>query len=337
MLSINKNLTTTNLTKGRTSSIKYIVIHYTGNNGDTAKGNTTYFKSTYRGASAHYFVDTNSIWQCVEDVNTAWHCGTKGTYYSNCRNASSIGIEMCSVINNGVYVIPDATVTNAVKLAKHLMNLYSIQVENVIRHYDVTHKSCPEPFVRDITQWNRFKSRLTETVATPSVAETVTSKHWCDDIRDELLKKGVITDKEQWSQYTEPVTKALFMAIIDKATGGKWDSNEADASIHWCQPVLISLCGKKIIKEPDQWKDYDTNVSKGLALAVIDNATVNSKGENGMEPTYIGQKYDHWALACMNSLCDKCIVETVSSWVGHFDDKVSRAEIMALIYKAFCR
>lgn len=51
-----KNLTTVNYTKGN-SGRKYIVIHYTGNETDTAKANSSYFKSINRGASAHYFVD----------------------------------------------------------------------------------------------------------------------------------------------------------------------------------------------------------------------------------------------------------------------------------------
>lgn len=327
MLDINKNLTSVNYSKGRSQSLKYIVIHYTANNGDTAKGNTSYFKSENRGASAHYFVDKNSIWQCVEDNNTAWHCGTKGTYYSNCRNASSIGIEMCSVIVNGKYAIPDQTVTNTIELTKYLMNKYNIPVENVIRHYDVTHKSCPEPFVRDISQWNSFKSRLTTNV----------NKHWCEDIRDELLSKQIITDKTQWSKWDEPVTKGLFMAIVDKATGGTWTSNETNSNIHWAQPSLISLCGKKIIEDKSQWEDYETRLSKALALAIIDKATKNSNGVNGMEPRYAGNVVDHWSRNCLNSLCDKGIVETVDNWVGHWEAEISKAEIMALIYKAFCK
>ena len=45
------------------NSIKYIVVHYTANNGDTAAGNGNYFSSPNRKASAHYFVDENSVVQ----------------------------------------------------------------------------------------------------------------------------------------------------------------------------------------------------------------------------------------------------------------------------------
>lgn len=323
---INKNLTTVNYTKGKKSNT-YIVIHFTGNNGDTAKGNTTYFKSTNRGASAHYFVDTKEIWQCVEDTNTAWHCGTKGTYYCDCRNNNSIGIEMCSVKENGVFKIPEATIYNTIELTKSLMKKYNIPASRVIRHYDVTHKMCPEPFVRDINQWNDFKSKLVET--------PVANKHWCEDIKNTLLNKGIISDDNIWSDYNATVTKGLFIAIIDKATGGNWPSEEANSNIHWAQPALISLCGKQIIKDKSQWEDYDSPVSRALALATVDNSTMNSAGQQGREPKYVGVTYVHWCLGCLNSLCDKKIIQTVGSWVGHWDEPINRADCMALIYKAY--
>ena len=51
--------------KRSTSNIKYIVIHYTGNDGDTDENNSKYFKNNIVKASAHYFVDDDSITQSV--------------------------------------------------------------------------------------------------------------------------------------------------------------------------------------------------------------------------------------------------------------------------------
>jgi len=48
-------------------------IHYFGALGSAAS-TCAYFKSVNRSASAHYFVDSNGIWQCVEDKDAAWHC-----------------------------------------------------------------------------------------------------------------------------------------------------------------------------------------------------------------------------------------------------------------------
>ena len=154
------NITTRNYTKGNNRSIKYIVIHYVGAV-SSAKNNAVYFKNTYRGASAHYFVDENDIYRVVEDKNIAWHCGTTGKYYQSiCRNSNSIGIEMCCYKKNGKLDISDKVVERTIELVKGLMSRYNIPASNVIRHYDVTHKNCPAPFVSDHTRWDNFKAKL---------------------------------------------------------------------------------------------------------------------------------------------------------------------------------
>lgn len=150
-----------NFTKGRNTSIKYIVIHFTANNGDTAKGNCNYFQGTNRNASAHYFVDENEIYQSVLDTDTAWHCGSNKYYHSYCRNSNSIGVELCSRIDSkGKYYFKDETVNNAIELVKQLMIKYKLPIENIIRHYDVTHKVCPAPFIDNRKAWENFKNRL---------------------------------------------------------------------------------------------------------------------------------------------------------------------------------
>ena len=152
-----------NYTKGRKQPIKYIVVHYTANNGDTARNNGNYFSQSNRNASAHYFVDENEIIQSVKDTNTAWHCGAKSYKHPKCRNDNSVGIEMCSEKDDkGQYYINQATQNRTIKLIKVLMKQYNIPIENVLRHYDVTGKLCPEPFVRNQVQWLDFKKRISE-------------------------------------------------------------------------------------------------------------------------------------------------------------------------------
>ena len=156
---------TSNFKKGRTDSIKYIVIHYTANNGDTAKNNLNYFANNQNlSASAHYFVDENEVCQSVKDTDTAYHCGSKTGYkHKYCRNSNSIGIELCSrKDNNGKYYFKDKTIANAVAFTKELMQKYNIPVENVIRHYDVTGKICPAPMVNDEKLWKEFLAMLSD-------------------------------------------------------------------------------------------------------------------------------------------------------------------------------
>ena len=164
-MKINKLIAhSSNFTKGRKQKIQFLVIHYTANNGDLAKSNCNYFKSPNRNASAHYFVDEKEIWQSVEDNDMAWHCGTSGKYYhSKCRNDNAIGIELCSEKDSkGNYYFTNETINNAVGLVKMLMEKYNIPIENIVRHYDVTHKNCPAPFVNNNTAWDNFKDSLME-------------------------------------------------------------------------------------------------------------------------------------------------------------------------------
>ena len=161
-MEIIKNITNRNRTVSNNRIIKYIVIHYVGAV-SSARANSIYFKDTYRGASAHYFVDDNSIYQVVEEKDVAWHCGA--TYYKhlNCRNSNSIGIEMCCFSHNGKLDVSETVVNKTIELTKELMRKYNIPVQNVLRHYDVTGKECPAPFVKNNARWISFSGRLSET------------------------------------------------------------------------------------------------------------------------------------------------------------------------------
>jgi N-acetylmuramoyl-L-alanine amidase CwlA len=146
--------------------IKYIVIHYTSNDGDTAKNNCIYFRREIVKASAHYFVDDNSIYRSVPDNYNAYSVGAKKYRHPYCRNSNSISIELCDTRRNGTYDFTSKTIQNAVELTKELMQKYNIPLDNVIRHYDVTGKVCPRPFVEDRQAWESFKSKLITPVNT---------------------------------------------------------------------------------------------------------------------------------------------------------------------------
>ena len=202
MLEIQKKLTKINRTIANSRRIKYIVIHYVGSVSG-AKNNVDYFYDKNRGASAHYFVDENSIWQCVDDSNVAWHCGGAKTYYSECRNGNSIGIELCCKKDaNGTWYFEPQTVQNAIELTQYLMKLHGIKIENVLRHYDVTHKVCPEPYVRDEGAWNNFKRRIAMKEIT-DVKEAL----------DYLVEKGRVTDRTYWEKVILTTRNTEFLFI----------------------------------------------------------------------------------------------------------------------------
>ena len=153
---------TDNYRAGRTRPVQYIVMHYTANNGDTAKNNCDYYHRVGGlQASAHYFVDEHGAMQSVREGDTAWHCGARAYWHPECRNDNSIGIEMCSRKRaDGSYYIKPETVANAAALAKDIMQRYGIDTDHVLRHYDVTGKRCPMPWVDGPAQWAAFKASL---------------------------------------------------------------------------------------------------------------------------------------------------------------------------------
>ena len=153
-----KQAHTGNYQKGRTQPIEYIVVHYTANTGDTAQNNLDYFARTKTGTSAHYFVDENEVCQSVQDTDVAWHCGSKNPRHPYCRNANSIGIEMC----NSVGGVPEAVRDRTAAFVRQKMKEYGIDSSHVLRHYDVTGKRCPAPWVDNPAEWMEFKKMLEE-------------------------------------------------------------------------------------------------------------------------------------------------------------------------------
>lgn len=154
-----------NYKRGRTAKIEYIVIHYTGNKGDTAYNNVKYFANNIVKASAHFFVDESYIYSSVPVTDTAWHCGGNkqskngGSWYGKCTNSNSIGVEMCLLRKDGTVNLK--TMLNAVELTKQLMTEHNIPAKNVIRHWDVVGKDCPKPFTGDDNAyWQDFKNRI---------------------------------------------------------------------------------------------------------------------------------------------------------------------------------
>lgn len=186
------------------SNIKYIVIHYTSNDGDTDEGNGNYFKNNIVKASAHYFVDSNSVTQAVPDNFTAWAVGGEkyndckvtggGYYYGVCTNSNSISIELCDDIKNGVVYPSEATIENTLELVKMLMDKYNIKKEYVIRHFDVNGKRCPA--------------------------------YWCGADEGNMKWREEFYNKIGKNIYSEDdtVEKLVSLGITDKANASYWEN-----------------------------------------------------------------------------------------------------------------
>ena len=156
--------------------IQYIVIHYLGvPNAD----NPNLYGGGYGG---HFNIQRNGQIYNAADPKTAviWHCGgglqgnSGHTFYKKCTNFNSIGIEcgVCYTENvkkadgdSNKWYFTEETQESLVWLVSKLMDDYNISFDHVIRHYDVTGKICPNPYVKNNNlntswTWIQFKNNL---------------------------------------------------------------------------------------------------------------------------------------------------------------------------------
>ncbi len=149
-------------------SVKYIVIHYTGNKGDTAKNNVDFFAAgNKRPAGAHFFVDkSGQIGRSIPMNLTAWAVGgskypgtSGGSYYGKCTNSNSVSIELCDLASGA----PSQEQMKAVKALVKYIQEYCPNAKTIIRHWDVTGKTCPATMAgKDNKQWKHFHNFLTK-------------------------------------------------------------------------------------------------------------------------------------------------------------------------------
>ena len=238
-----------NYNKGRKQPIQYIVVHYTANNGDRAQGNGNYFSQPNRNASAHYFVDENEIVQSVKDTDTAWHCGAKSYKHPKCRNDNSIGVEMCSEKDDkGQYYINQATQNTAIKLIRVIMKKYNIPLENVLRHYDVTGKMCPEPFVRNEVQWLNFKKKLSE--EKKEGIEMLYNKiedvpKWAKPTIQKMVHLGALQGNEKGELTLTEAMLRIFV-VIDRMIN--YSVKDIKDMPDWAKPTVQKLIDKGALK-----------------------------------------------------------------------------------------
>jgi N-acetylmuramoyl-L-alanine amidase CwlA len=163
--------------------VQAIVVHYTANPHANAEDHQEYFDGSDGGGSryagAHIFVDKDEAVEIIPLNEVAYHANDRtlklsalkaSTSYYPGGNANllTIGIEMCIEKNGSFH--PD-TVERTRLVIKYLQDKYPQLRDTknrVVRHYDVTGKNCPKPFVEDVQKWNAFLYSIDQHVKTQS-------------------------------------------------------------------------------------------------------------------------------------------------------------------------
>lgn len=141
------------------TSIKYIVVHDTGNpsRGANATAHYNYFNGGDRSSSADFFVDDTQV-LCVNDYYKfyTWHCGDGHGKYG-ITNRNSVGIEFCINVDSD----RNKTLERTAQLVRELMQELNIPIDRVVRHYDASRKNCPQSMSGNgWAQWYKFKEKL---------------------------------------------------------------------------------------------------------------------------------------------------------------------------------
>ena len=252
-----------------TRNIKWIVVHFTANDGDSDESNARYFKNKIKKASAHYFVNDDSVTQSVPDNYVAYSVGgdkyknTKGAKYFNIvNNTNSLNIELCDTVKNGKNDLSAENRANAILLIKQKAKKYGIDRNHIIRHYDVTGKNCPKYFVEDSYSWNRFLDDIfgTNTNKTTKPNENVMNlkkalneSYGCKLTVNGILDAKTVTEikKHPVKNYTENayakwVQRRLKAKKYKISVDGKFGKN-AKNTLEECQKAnhltVDGMCG----------------------------------------------------------------------------------------------
>ena len=169
-MNVIKQTGTANTTYAPGRVIKYLAIHYTAGvscSAGSASGCASWFANPAAGGSADYICDERDLIQYNPDpYNRYCHAvGSKEKYNTKggrlwriATNANCISLEICSGNRTGKITYPNdpnyyftaAVVAKAIEVTKFLMDLYEIDADHVIRHYDCNAKLCP-----GIYGWNK--------------------------------------------------------------------------------------------------------------------------------------------------------------------------------------
>lgn len=175
-------------------AVKGIIIHWTANEAIRAGAhpNVKFFENRKYGrtgyGSAHYFVDSKTILQCLPNDELAYHVGAKKyktNKYGSYPNGCTLGIEMCVNQDGDFKVVYEQTVMLTAKLMKQ----YGLNPDHALdRHYDITGKNCPAMF---------------------------TSRHWGVTNNAYAVKYGVGDNADlAWDAFKHQVKKAMSGATV---------------------------------------------------------------------------------------------------------------------------
>ena len=284
----------------RTEKVKYIVIHYTGNDGATAAENVSYFNGGNRGASAHYFVDHSGEIReyCDPAAYYSWHCGgplesSHHPLHEICTNRNSIGIEICTRQSGGAWTFTSAAVSAAIVLTKYLMTKFGVSADHVCRHYDVTGKACPRVpgwgAVGGDAEWKKFLAAIT-TQARPLTDNEKFIEEIGAMARADMAKSGICAAvtvaqailESGWGKSDLAVKAKNIFGMKCSLSGNTWPGSSWDGKSSYNKSTGEYYSGSYTTVKAD------FRVYKSWAESVADHSAYLAGAKNGSALRYAG-------------------------------------------------
>mgnify|MGYP000903184598 FL=1 len=147
----------------------------------------------FRYGSAHVFCDMNNIIETIPLNEVAWSCGDKNykrdykpiayNIFQKKQNYQTINVEICNndiikksqidwqgAVENAKLFIKDYLRKNNLKidieksLNPQIVKPIELKENNILllRHFDITGKICPKPFIDSIEEWQNFIKSFTD-------------------------------------------------------------------------------------------------------------------------------------------------------------------------------
>ncbi len=132
--------------------VKNIFVHYTANPGTSAAQNRSYFERQkdehLASVSSHFIIGYDGeIIQCVPLTEIAYAVQT--------RNFDSVSIECCYKAKDGSFT--KETYNSLISLLAWLTDVYELDTEDILRHYDCGGKKCPLYYTNHEDKWELLK------------------------------------------------------------------------------------------------------------------------------------------------------------------------------------
>lgn len=139
------------------TEVTNIFVHYTANPGTSAAQNRSYFEQQKdmheASVSAHFIIGyEGEIIQCIPLDEIAYAVQT--------RNYDSVSIECCYKAQDGSFT--QETYDSLISLLAWLTDIYNLETDDILRHYDCGGKKCPLYYTEHPDAWERLKEDVTE-------------------------------------------------------------------------------------------------------------------------------------------------------------------------------